>query len=375
MSTTKPIEIDDRRGLPSASSFNRYMRCPASLGLETQMRREGTLPADRGNKDANRGTRVHEVLESLARGSEIPSASIAEATQARQLWQDAQGVIAQVFGADLSDVDFIIEERLWFEDAHGEDVASGRFDLMAYSEARAIGLVLDYKTGWNDVAPPSDNWQLFAGAVLLSHEIDVESVTVAIIDGSEPKPYTISSACIVFAREQLDSMLHRRNGDPWALGYSATDDNCRYCPCRLQCPRLAWAMELAQRGIVSMANFPTPRLGEFLTACSQVALLDKAARAEMEHRLRNGETDTAWYLEAAAPRRTVTDAGTLARAIIAEGAEVGEVLAAMTISIGAAESLLADATGLKGKVLKERMADISGGSITMRELEPTLKRR
>lgn len=48
----------ERKGHPSASSFHRYIKCPGAFQLEQQAREIGQL-AFQGNKDAERGTRIH----------------------------------------------------------------------------------------------------------------------------------------------------------------------------------------------------------------------------------------------------------------------------------------------------------------------------
>lgn len=50
--------VDERKSMPSASSFSRYQKCPGSWKLEQSAKELGQV-AHTASKDANRGTRIH----------------------------------------------------------------------------------------------------------------------------------------------------------------------------------------------------------------------------------------------------------------------------------------------------------------------------
>ena len=53
----------ERKGLPSASSADRYNRCEASLPLERLLRKRNELPADQDSDAASHGRMIHSICE------------------------------------------------------------------------------------------------------------------------------------------------------------------------------------------------------------------------------------------------------------------------------------------------------------------------
>jgi len=371
------VADDERLGLPSASGLQRIVECPASLPLTVQLRDRGELPPDRGSEDADRGTRIHEVLEAFATGAELPAdVDPEEFREAEALWERSQTILTRTFGEDLSGVELLVEKRFWLMDENGEKSASGRYDLIGVSEARKEALVIDYKSGWGEVAPAEHNYQLGFAAAVLHEAYGVERVTACINQtGSAPDTAVFTEKEIGLFLYEIDMALSRKDADPFELGFRK-GHRCTYCPARLACPAHHYALAQVQASpLAILASTPTPRLDEFLVKLESVDVIAKAARAEMEARLRNGETAANWHLEASAGKRQVTNAAALANAIIAEGAPLGDVLGAMSLPVGKAESLLGAATKLKGKPLKNRLAEIGGQHIAITEPKPTLKRK
>ena len=118
----------------------------------------------------------------------------------------------------------------------------------------------------------------------------------------------------------------------------------------------------------------TPRLSEFLRACDVVDMHKKAALAEMERRLKDGETDDHFTLAPGTTKRKITSVPTLVNRLIAEGVPMKDALSAMSMTLGDAEALLKSATGLKGGEFAEKMREISEGCIEKPEPELKLKR-
>lgn len=372
-------DLDERRGLPSASGMQRIIECPASLPLTERLRAIGKLPANHSNADSEAGDRVHEILEAMASGKPLAEFDRKEVRIAEDMWATVQEILTKTFGENLSEVDFHIEQRFWFLDPEGNDAASGKFDLIAVSESRRLAVVLDYKTGFNDVPQGKANWQLLTGAVLIAIDTDVDRVVVGIVErNGYCKPELVTGSDINRALTEIDMALARKHEDPFVVGFRPSDSNCMYCPCRLECPRLRYDMVSLQgptNAEMLIATAPTPRLSEFIRQCESVALISKAAKAEMEARLNSGETDQHFYLGSSAPKRQINNAQKVAKALIAEGASVDDALGAMSMTLGAAEETLRAATGLKGKALKERLNEIAGEAIGMSEPPITLKSR
>lgn len=374
-------EADERKGLPSASSMQRIMNCPASLPLTHRLRELGQLPTDHGSEDASRGTRIHDYLQALGEGAEtLPSGlTQEELEEALSLWDRAQDVITQLFGEDLAEVDIVVEQRLWLEDAlTGDAVFSGRFDLIAMDTDKA--LILDYKTGFSDVPIAAENWQIMAGAVLFREAFGNgrEIYGTILQTGHKAEVSRIETDAIRQAGRLILMRLNEKESDPFTLGFNPSDENCKYCPARLACPRLHYDLKEVT-GITNadalISTASTPRLDAFLNQLESIERITKAARKEMAARLERGEEAPNYHLASGPARRKVVDAGKLASALISEGADTSTVLASMSMTVGNAERVLKDATGLKGKALKEKMEALAGDAIEAKEPEPSLKRK
>lgn len=371
---------DERRGLPSASSMQRILECAGSLPLTERLRVMGRLPADHGSEDADRGTRIHAILDCLSDNREPAAFDPEEMAEARELWEQAQEIITRTFGTDLSDVEIKIEERRWMLDPFTEEpIASGRYDITAVSEARRQGLVLDYKTGHGNVPRSESNWQLRMGAVQLMEAHTISSVIVGVVQsGCQVHTATFNSTDLQRFQSQIIEAIGRKFMDPFKLGFDPSEDRCKYCPARLACPRLHYDLSTIHSEsdpLLLIATASTPRLSDFLLSLESVEVIAKAAKTEMTARLKAGEEDANWHMASGPARRKITNAAAMGKALIAEGATVETVLAAISLNVGAAEAVLKDATKLKGKALAARMVEIGADYIVASEPEPSLKRR
>ena len=102
--------------------------------------------------------------------------------------------------------------------------------------------------------------------------------------------------------------------------------------------------------------------------------LEKAARAEAEGRIKAGATVPGWVVESSAGKRQVTDSAELCRVLIDAGASVADVLSAVSIPVGKAEKIYAEAVGMKGKYAREAFEEVTAALIEKSQPEPTLKR-
>jgi len=376
-------ETDERCGLPSASAMPRIMSCLASLPLTNYLRERGMLPPDVPSEDAEHGTEVHRICAQLALGQE-PAGEPEDIAEARELYETAEQEVIKYLGKPLSDLKVVVEERFWHTNQKGERIASGRFDLIAIDRGTGNAVLIDYKTGHNDVDVPYDNWQMKLGAILMAIHLEVFEVKAVIVQTMRKPTLEIFTPSEIadFDEELVITLEFLDRSHYLDHGFNPTPENCKYCPCRLHCPRL-----LADRGeLVAMAEAApdadhviacatTPRLSKFLTQCASVELLAKAAKAEMTARLERGETDENYHLEASAPKRVITDARAVVNGLIASGVAVDDALGTMKIGVGAAEELLKGATGLKGKALKDELAQLAGDALTMSEPTPKLARK
>lgn len=374
---------DEREGLPSSSGLHRIIECAACLPFTNYLRDNDLLPPDHASEDAEHGTEVHRICAQFATGEE-PTGERDDIEEARELFETAEQEIIKTFGKPLAELKLIVEERFWHTDLKGNRIASGRFDLIAMDRETGGAVLIDYKTGHDEVPHPAENWQLKHGAVLLALTHEALEVTGCIIQtGRRPAKHTWTPDEIADMDEEIVAYLGACHvGHYLERGFNPAPERCHYCPARLHCPRLladvvdmvavAKAMPDASQMVACAA---TPVLSDFLIKCGTVRLLETAAKAEMTARLERGETDENYHLEASAPKRVITDARVVVNGLIAAGVTVDEALGAMKINVGSAEGLLKEATGLKGKQLKDEFAQLAGAALTMSEPTPTLKRK
>ena len=97
----------DRRGLPSASSWNRYERCAGSWALEQEAKRLGQ-EAHKSSAAAARGTQIHAYL-----AGEKVELSEADQKTADFLKERAEEQVHRIFGDQP--VNVLKEKRLWLK--------------------------------------------------------------------------------------------------------------------------------------------------------------------------------------------------------------------------------------------------------------------
>lgn len=374
---------DERKGLPSASSMHRIMTCSAFLPLYKHLREAGQLPPAQSSDDADRGTELHGHLEDLAYGR-TPFGEYDDIALCREMFAEARRQIVRSLGEDIDSegITLLIEERLWHRNLDGEDIASGKFDLVAIDSERKKAVIIDYKTGHLQVPLPFENWQILHGAGLLNRHFDVESVTGVIVYAHrKPTVGEISPQDIEDTMASIEWKLGR-TGHYLDYGFFATEENCKYCPVRLSCPRLHVDLTAAEKvstrpdPAMAIASMDTPRLGEFLVRLETVALLEKAAKAEMTARLKNGLEDDNWELRSGSSSRKVLDTRLLVNALVENGVDLRDAIEAMSINVGDAEKLFKAANpSLKGAQFKERFAELSDPFLTISTPAPTLKRK
>jgi hypothetical protein len=363
---------DERRGLPSASSFQRYATCKASIALETQLREAGQLPEDHGSDDADAGTRIHAHLAALATGAPFTPESADENEVALSLWERAQYWIQRVFGHDHTDVEMIVEKRHWLQDLHGNDVASGQFDLILHDGVR--GLVIDYKTLFGHHAPAAENRQLRFGAVILREAYGVNEITVVLLQRMRPDSHAVmGEEDMELALEEIDQVLERRSGDPFQFGFTRSEE-CKFCACRLACPRLHWDVsQLQVSPFALLATATDAQISEFGNRLKSLEHLKRAWESEAEYRIESGRELSGWAMLPGKPRREVSAVKELANRLIARGVPVSDILAEMSLPVGAAERLFKTTTSEKGKKIREAFDLLADGTISLSTPEPSLK--
>ena len=216
---------DDRRGLPSASSWRRYELCHGSYELEKQAERIGQSAHDT-SEWAETGKGIHARLE----GKEV-SLSESEAQTAQLLKERGDEQIERIFqGQEYSQVR---EKRLWLK-VNGQPALSGRFDVVTYT--RKVALVQDYKTGFTPPEGEEQNAQMRVLAVLVALAMpEVEEVVCQIISG----PFGVFEfrydlQALGKAYNQIVDVIEAINAEDAPL--TPGIEQCKHCSAKLVCP-------------------------------------------------------------------------------------------------------------------------------------------
>lgn len=371
----------ERKGLPSASSMDRYHRCDSSLPLESFLRSRDELPEDIESSWSSHGTRIHAICASMGEGADPATtlgANEEEIKEADEYWQVARMMPDRVWGSDEG-AELHIEKRL-FLNSCDRDIATGAPDLVWVREGE--GIIVDYKTGFGALRPALDSYQLKLYAAMASQTYSLHSITTVFVKRGKIDSTEILDRAeletliglvfpgICMASDENPFVGHRFDPDP---------ETCRYCPCRLKCPALNTA--LAKLQMVESPNeflptLPNWKLEEMKDSVEALGSLVSALDAEMDRRATDDPCAfNKWHLAPGRGRRVVVDPGALCQAIIDTGAEPSKVLAAVKIGLGDAERLYRVATGTKGAVATSGFKQLSQPYVESKEGKISLQRR
>lgn len=353
---------DERNGLPSASSMERYMLCPGSYAAECG------LP-ETTSDDAETGNRIH--------------AALAGETVTPPLTDDEERTMEACRSQATALLDTLLphrdemhlERRYWWGNQW-----SGKPDLVALDCISAEGLIIDYKTGRGEVASAEGNMQLRALAVLVAEEHKLERVTVAIVQplAGPPSVCLYSANDLRTARKEVLSIIDAIHGPDAPRIPSAKA--CQYCKAKATCPE---AREASLQ--MPMANIPqgtTPSaiaatltaetLSDFLRRAEFAAKVIEACRDEAKRRLEEGETVPGWTLKPGAERETITDPTAVYNRAAAVGVNSEAFMACVNITKTKLKDAVKTATGDKGKALDARMESILAGCTETKQAAPSL---
>lgn len=227
--TTSLEPIDERGGLPSASSFERLVHCPGSRLSEAAVPHGTTSSSD----IADAGTRIHDALKTgkiddLARNEEQIASKLKEMEKA------ALAEFCADYNLKVEDMRIYREERFWIA-----GVTSARVDFAAVHKTLPMVLLLDSKTGFLKVTSARENWQLRVGICTLNESFGpFETARVAIAQYRLKERF---SKCDYDAhylkRSKTEILFHAaRSQEPDAP--FAAGPWCQYCRAAVTCPTL-----------------------------------------------------------------------------------------------------------------------------------------
>lgn len=350
---------DERQGLPSASSMERYQLCPGSYMAERG------LP-ETTSDDAETGNRIH---AALAGETVTPPLTDDEERTMEACRSQVQALLDSVIPTRDT---MHLERRYWWGNQW-----SGKPDLVALDCISAEGLIIDYKTGRGEVASAEGNMQLRALAVLVAEEHKLERVTVAIVQplAGPPSVCLYSANDLRTARKEVLSVIdaiHRPDA-PRIPSAKA----CQYCKAKgtERCPESiavveSLPMEVSRDG---REIFLTPeRLAELLEKLPMVEKVIDAIRGKARRMLEAGETVPGWTLKPGAERETITDPTTVFNRAHAVGVNSEAFMACVNITKTKLKDAVKTATGDKGKALDARMESILAGCTETKQAAPSL---
>lgn len=350
---------DERNGLPSASSMERYMLCPGSYMAERG------LP-ETTSDDAETGNRIH---AALAGETVTPPLTDDEERTMESCQLQAKALLDTL----LPHRDEMHLERRYWRDGEW----SGKPDVVAIDTAQGHAVVIDYKTGRGGVTEAAGNMQLRALAVLVSAEHWPERVTVAIV-----QPLAVAvSVCeygpdeLLAADNEIKAIIASIH-QPDAIRRPSAKA-CQYCKAKgtERCPESiavveSLPMEVSRDG---REIVQTPeRLAELLEKLPMVEKVIEAIRGKARRMLEAGETVPGWTLKPGAERETITDPTTVFNRAHAVGVNSEAFMACVNITKTKLKDAVKTATGDKGKALDARMESILAGCTETKQAAPSL---
>lgn len=351
---------DERQGLPSASSMERYLLCPGSYAAERG------LP-DTTSADSETGNRIH---AALAGETVTPPLTDDEERTMEACRRQADDLITEI----IPNNDAIHEEkRLWFGNQW-----SGKPDVVAVDCIFAEGLVIDYKTGRGEVAKADGNMQLRALAVLVADEHKLERVTVAVVQplAGPPSVCLYSAGDLKVAQKEIAGIIdsiHKTNA-PRIPSTKA----CQYCKAKgtERCPESIAVVEALPLEISRDGNtlVITPgQMSELLEKLPMVEGIIESIRAKAKRMLQaDPNAVPGWTLKPGAERETITDPTTVFNRASAAGVNSEAFMACVSVTKTKLKDAVKAATQDKGKALDARMESILAGCTETKQAAPSL---
>lgn len=357
--------MTNERGIwTSASAAEADALCPG------RHRAQRDLP-ETTSADAQLGNRVHAALAGELIAIDDEEFQLVEKCRNVEDW-----LINQLF----SDTPETYRERRYWIDC-GEYRHSGKPD--AVHIVRNVALVVDFKTGRNEVADSPRNLQLRDLAVLAAVEHKLETVHVAIIQPwvtMKPEVCTYSKQDLIFALNEMEARVIASN-QPNAPRF-AGDKQCKYCKAKSVCPEAReMALAIPAQGAAYVQPLGANAIALSLSNEVLAAFLDKASvaesviqscRDEAKRRIESGATIPGYRLKEGAKRETITDAQECFNRCSAIGVPLANFMDAITVSKGKLKEAVKLATGNKGKALDSTLSDILNGIVETKQAAPVL---
>lgn len=357
---------NERLNLPSASGLERIAKCPGSWRME-----QG-LP-EVTSELASEGSLIHAYLAGENVTLTDEQLELVERTVSEEV-----SVVLNTFGLQ-NNGSTKAEERLWYNVA-GMPVFSGKFDKLYIDGDTAI--LFDYKFGFIPVTNVAENIQLRAYALLVAQNYGCSEIYVAVIQPRCKEQSVIckyDKASLVLAHNEVLSFI-KQSYEPDAP-LVPNEQACKYCRANSSCPAASQVpVRIAQIAPPEFVQDKIERLtdDELQSILDQVPLAEtviKALKAKAKQRLEESPDALPHYtLKYGSGSREISDSGAVIKGLRALGLSSDQILSTVDIGITALEKVVKEATGLKGRELKEKVTETFGDAITVKAKAPTLER-
>lgn len=366
-------QLDERRGVPSASGMLRVVNCPASPHMESAAVAAGYV-SNGSDKDADAGNVVHALLagdepEDDANYSQEQTAEMCEDQVERLLadWADPNGGTVTEFREiryGLTSMGGVVPVT---PESMADFIFTGKFDRLYLQGER--GLLIDFKALNGDHPAAVENPQLASLGVLVSIRHRLTSLRVAIVQPRKGRPTAADYDALTLATagdwlsaallRSAQATLNDRHAGQW----------CHHCKARFGCDvfKRQPIQEIERIQPMSIAGLPPKeqisamwaRAMEFtpeqhLAAYRGVAMMKRyihAIESTFEVRVEAGEIE-GWKIITKPGNREITDPQSAFNALAELGVTHEDVLAACSIPIGAMEEAVRKRSGIKSQGAK-----------------------
>jgi CRISPR/Cas system-associated exonuclease Cas4 (RecB family) len=357
---------DPRKGRPSVSGARRYQLCPGSFLAEKAARALGVTES---SEWADRGTRIHgfcagDPVELNDEERDVGEACLAIRDALRERYI-------------VSECDHVhIERRFWRYGREHHDNYSGQPDVV-YAWGRKA-LIVDYKTGREEVDAADINMQMRGLAVLVAAKYALTEVTVALVHPLQWPRYTVAvydEQAIEQATEEIGAMmaLIQQPGHPRIPSPEA----CKYCLAK-GTPACTESQDVLREiagidGTYAIA-WPVEHIATMLDRCKIAEDVIDSVRDYARKIIATGEQIPGWELKDGAAVETISDPVTVMQRVYAIGATQDDFLTTVSVGKGKLEKVVRKVTGAKGKALKDAVDGLIEGCTETKQKAPSLVR-
>lgn len=363
--THQPPEIEpdadsERMGLPSASAMDRLAHCPGSWRMERNMPQLGRYAAL-----ADSGTRIHNWLS----GATGETLNAEEMRTAQSLKAGAEKLKAEWLESvgNLS-AHFDLPEERRFLHSGLRPALSGKWDVLTVAGDHF--LILDYKTGWQDLPPVRSNLQLRAYALLVwAEHREAKSISVAIVrPGDEENEkshfFTYTRADLEAAWFQLEGWLSAVFSPAHAV---VAGDHCQFCKAQHTCPvRIAAlnAFKVDSGAVAAWADLTPSHRADLFRVWRLAKKYGEAVEEKIREDLGNGVTIPGVHIGKGRTLRKIDDAQAAYARAIAAGMTHDQFMALVEVSFAKLRDGIQKIAGWKVKEANDKAGELFAGLVT-----------